>query len=180
MPPRFHLALRDARSEPGQALPHQGVSVVRQEVAMCEHDAFERPREQPVDAGTGAFTVPIGHSQQRMPSDPARSRYSVQMAEELASSNPIMFVSQTFKIVPSILSNEYKPPGLTKRDTLRRKRLSKRIEEAMPLFLQASRFLLQSPHLRVGVCRGHPRVCQPAYVNPQLTCWRACCAVFAR
>jgi hypothetical protein len=38
---------------------------------MCEHDAFERPGEQPIDAGAGALAVAIGHSQQRMPSDPA-------------------------------------------------------------------------------------------------------------
>ena len=37
-----------------------------------------------------------------------------------------------------------------------------------------------SPRIRVGVCRGHQRVCQPAYVNPQLACWRVCCVAFAR
>lgn len=36
------------------------------------------------------------------------------------------------------------------------------------------------PHIRVGVCRDHQRVCQPSYVNPQLACWRACCAAFSR
>ena len=34
--------------------------------------------------------------------------------------------------------------------------------------------------IRVGVCRGHQRVCQPAYVNPPLACWRVCCGAFAR
>jgi len=37
-----------------------------------------------------------------------------------------------------------------------------------------------SPHIRVGVCRCHQRVCQPAYENPQLACWRVCCVAFAR
>lgn len=37
-----------------------------------------------------------------------------------------------------------------------------------------------SPRIKVGVCRGHQRVCQPAYVNPQLACWRVCCVAFAR
>jgi hypothetical protein len=37
-----------------------------------------------------------------------------------------------------------------------------------------------SPRIRVGVCRGHQRVCQPACVNPQLACWRVCCVAFAR
>ena len=36
-----------------------------------------------------------------------------------------------------------------------------------------------SPHIRVGVCRGHHRAFQPAYVNPQLACWRVCCVAFA-
>lgn len=27
-----------------------------------------------------------------------------------------------------------------------------------------------SPRIRVGVCRGHQQVCQPAYVNLQLAC----------
>ena len=37
-----------------------------------------------------------------------------------------------------------------------------------------------SPRIRVGVCHGHQRVCQLAYVNPQLACWRVCCVAFAR
>jgi IS30 family transposase len=35
-----------------------------------------------------------------------------------------------------------------------------------------------SPQIRVGVCHGQQRVCQPAYVNPQLACWRLCCVAF--
>jgi len=36
------------------------------------------------------------------------------------------------------------------------------------------------PRITVGVCRCHQRVCQPAYENPQLACWRVCCVAFAR
>jgi hypothetical protein len=59
--------------------------------------------------------------------------------------------------------------------------------EAAPLFASgpqtASLFQgwrYSSPRIRVGVCRGHQRVCQPAYVSPQLACWRVCCVAFAR
>lgn len=37
-----------------------------------------------------------------------------------------------------------------------------------------------SPRIKVGVCRAHQRVCQPAYVNLRLACWRVCCGAFAR
>jgi hypothetical protein len=45
------------------ALAYQGMGVVRQAIAMCEHHALKRPGEQPVDAGAGALAGAIGHPQ---------------------------------------------------------------------------------------------------------------------
>jgi AAHS family 4-hydroxybenzoate transporter-like MFS transporter len=53
---------------------------------------------------------------------------------------------------------------------------------AAPLIIAAifQGWRYSSPLIRIRVCRGHQRVCQPAYVNPQLVCWRVCRVAFAR